>query len=24
VADGEVRQFLARLVAKRCVEVSDG
>jgi len=24
VADGEVQQFLARLVAKRCVEVSDG
>lgn len=24
VADGEVQRFLARLVAKRCVEVSDG
>jgi pyrroloquinoline quinone biosynthesis protein D len=24
VADDEVRQFLARLVAKRCVEISDG
>lgn len=24
VTDGEVQQFLARLVAKRCVEVSDG
>jgi pyrroloquinoline quinone biosynthesis protein D len=24
VADGEVQRFLSRLVAKRCVEVSDG
>jgi pyrroloquinoline quinone biosynthesis protein D len=24
VIDDEVRQFLARLVAKRCVEISDG
>jgi pyrroloquinoline quinone biosynthesis protein D len=24
VADGEVQRFLERLVAKRCVEVSDG
>jgi coenzyme PQQ biosynthesis protein PqqD len=24
VVDNEVRHFLARLVAKRCVEISDG